>query len=120
MKRASKLVSRAAVVVAGVAIAAGATTAFADMQRYTSGAHSWRRDDGHQVGLKDTKGDGNSVKAEYNRNSSEDIYTLWNHSGEGTKVYSNRGGRVWDMRVCTEIDKWPDDCSNWWSDDQRR
>ncbi|GCD38547.1 hypothetical protein OEIGOIKO_06363 [Streptomyces chrestomyceticus JCM 4735] len=118
MKRTGRLATRAAVVIAGVAIAAGSTTAFADMDRYTSGAHSWRTGAGKQVGLQDTKGDRNSVKAEYNRNRpSNTLYTLWNHSGQGTKVYSNMGGKVWDMRVCTEIDKWPDDCSNWWSDD---
>lgn len=96
---------------------AGVTSASADMDRYTSGAHSWRAGGGGQAAVADTKADSTTVYTEYNRNHpSQELYTLHNQSGSGTTAYSGKGGKIWDMRACTSY-RGPDDCSSWWSDD---
>ncbi|MFD8997337.1 MULTISPECIES: hypothetical protein [Streptomyces] len=114
--------ARAAVVAAGVVmVAGGATAAYADMDSYTSGAHSWRTGSGvgapdRMAAVQDTKADGNSVYTSYNRDSQDGpMYTLHNKSGEGTTAYSGTGGVIYDMKACTS-EPGPDDCSAWWSD----
>ncbi|WP_327388977.1 hypothetical protein [Streptomyces sp. NBC_01207] len=116
MKRIS---SRVGAVVLGTALLGGfvgTTSAVADMDRWTSAAHSWRSGNNQAV-VQDTKADSTSVYTEYNRNHpSTTLYTLHNQSGAGTIAYSNTGGDIWDMRACTSYTG-PDDCSSWWSDD---
>ncbi|MEV0262785.1 hypothetical protein AB0I49_15790 [Streptomyces sp. NPDC050617] len=115
-----RIIKRLAVTTAGAAIAfgvVGTTTAFADMDLYDSGAvHSWRSYS-TKAAVEDTKGDSHSVYTRYNRNYPDnDVYTLWNKSGQGTKVWSNEGGRIWDMRACVSLQAEPDSCSDWWTD----
>ncbi|MEU8887057.1 hypothetical protein [Streptomyces sp. NPDC048442] len=87
------------------------------MDRYTSGAHSWRTAGGTKAAVADTNPDGTSPYTEYNRSAGGNtLYTLHNKSGSNTTAYSGAGSNIWDMRACTS---WtgPDDCSVWWSDD---
>lgn len=65
----------------------------------------------------DTNADGNSVYTKYNRNHPNNtVYTLHNAGGKGTTAYSNGGGRIWDMKACTSYPNYPDNCSDWWTD----
>ncbi|QHC31955.1 hypothetical protein [Streptomyces sp. HF10] len=111
---------RSAVTVAGAALALGVVTggsAFADMDLYKSGAvHSWRSGTG-VAAVEDTKADGNDAYAKFNRNYPDKTgYEVRVTSGSGTKAYSPSGSRIWDMQACVGIDQWPDDCSDWWTD----
>ncbi len=117
-----RFATRAAVVTAGaMLVAGGATAAYADMDRYTAGAHSWRTGSGAGVpdrmaAVQDTKQDSVTVYTSYNRNyPNNEVFTIHNKSDKPQTVYSGSGGVIWDMKAC-ESYPGPDTCSDWWSD----
>lgn len=118
-----RVISRAFVVVAGMAIAAGSTVAIAqDIHVSSSGggyASAWSYGTNSKIAVADGKADGRPTKAEYNRRAGgTKKYTLWNRNGaNGKPAYSGVGSKVWDARACVVINNWPDDCGRWWSDD---
>ncbi|MFJ2407013.1 hypothetical protein ACIOUE_37600 [Streptomyces xanthochromogenes] len=113
--------ARSALAVAGAALALGVVaggSAFADMDLYKSGSvHSWRTGSGGVAAAQDTASDGNDAYANFNRNyPNKSGYEVRTISGNGSTAYSPSGGRIWDMQACVGIDNWPDDCSDWWTD----
>ncbi|MFG2713426.1 hypothetical protein ACGFX2_23105 [Streptomyces goshikiensis] len=126
MSNIRRWIARSGVAVAGAGLAVGIVasgSAFADMDIYNAGeAHSWRTGSGAgypngMAAVMDTAANGDSVYTSYNRNYPDNTtYTLHNKSGSGTTTYSNGGGRIWDMKVCSSYSVYPDDCSDWWTD----
>ncbi|MFK0223642.1 hypothetical protein ACIQWN_36315 [Streptomyces vinaceus] len=48
----------------------------------------------------------------YKRETSTELYTLWNKSGNGTTITSASAGAIYVIQACVSIDGWPDSCDS--------
>ncbi|WP_327286690.1 MULTISPECIES: hypothetical protein [unclassified Streptomyces] len=105
---------KAAMIALGAFAVLGSSPAMAyDINSYKDGAvHAYSYGTNTRVAVSDTKQDGHPVYVNYKRETSSDLYTLWNKSGNGTTITSASGGMIYVIQACVSIDAWPDSCDS--------